>query len=36
MQNEKEERFEDWKGREAIPGRHGGIGPASIACGKNK
>ncbi|KAL0863487.1 hypothetical protein Bca101_042605 [Brassica carinata] len=32
MQNEKEERFEDWKGREAIPGKHGGIGPASIAC----
>lgn len=36
MKNEIEERFEDWKGREAIPGKHGGIGPASIACGKNK
>ncbi|KAF8102212.1 hypothetical protein N665_0200s0006 [Sinapis alba] len=32
MQNEIEERFEDWKGRQAIPGKHGGIGPASIAC----
>ncbi|CAF1831349.1 hypothetical protein F2Q70_00025568 [Brassica cretica] len=32
MKNEIEERFEDWKGREAIPGKHGGIGPASIAC----
>ncbi|KAH0918535.1 hypothetical protein HID58_026195 [Brassica napus] len=32
MKNEIEERFEDWKGREAIPGKHGGIGPAAIAC----
>lgn len=35
MQNEME-KFEDWKGREAIPGRHGGIGAASIDCGNNE
>lgn len=36
MQNEMEEKFEDWKGRDAIPGKHGGFGAASIACGKKK
>lgn len=35
MQNEME-NFEDWRGREAIPGKHGGIGAASIACGKKE
>lgn len=34
MQNEMEEKFEDWRGKEAIPGKHGGIRAASIACGK--
>ncbi|CAH2052328.1 unnamed protein product [Thlaspi arvense] len=32
MQNEMEEKFEDWRGKEAIPGKHGGIKAASIAC----
>ncbi|KAL0788565.1 hypothetical protein Bca101_004811 [Brassica carinata] len=32
MQNEMEEKFEDWRGKEAIPGKHGGIRAASIAC----
>ncbi|ESQ37072.1 hypothetical protein EUTSA_v10003068mg [Eutrema salsugineum] len=27
-----EEKFEDWRGREAIPDKHGGIKAASIAC----
>ncbi|KAL1192089.1 Protein NRT1/ PTR FAMILY 4.2 [Cardamine amara subsp. amara] len=27
-----EEKFEDWTGRETIPGKHGGIRAASIAC----
>lgn len=35
MENEMEEKFEDWRGREAIPGKHGGIRAASIACGKS-
>ncbi|ESQ29450.1 hypothetical protein EUTSA_v10024047mg [Eutrema salsugineum] len=32
MENEMEEKFEDWRGKETIPGKHGGIRPASIAC----
>ncbi|CAN6812357.1 unnamed protein product [Brassica oleracea] len=32
MQNEMEEKFEDWRGKEATPGKHGGIKAASIAC----
>ncbi|CAN8258191.1 unnamed protein product [Cochlearia groenlandica] len=32
MENEIEKKFEDWKGREAIPGSHGGKGAAAIAC----
>lgn len=36
MKNEIEERFEDWKGREVIFGKYGGIGLVVIVCGKNK
>ncbi|VVA99874.1 unnamed protein product [Arabis nemorensis] len=32
MENDMEEKFEDWRGKEAIPGEHGGIKAASIAC----
>ncbi|KAF2577801.1 hypothetical protein F2Q68_00003454 [Brassica cretica] len=32
QKNEMEEKFEDWRGKEAIPGKHGGIRAASIAC----
>ncbi|KAL1194259.1 Protein NRT1/ PTR FAMILY 4.1 [Cardamine amara subsp. amara] len=32
MQNEMEEKFENWRGEEAISGKHGGIKAASIAC----
>ncbi|CAA7018364.1 unnamed protein product [Microthlaspi erraticum] len=33
MENEiMEERFEDWRGRETIPGKHGGVRAASVAC----
>ncbi|KAJ0248910.1 Protein NRT1/ PTR FAMILY 4.1 [Hirschfeldia incana] len=32
MQNEMEEKFEDWRGKEAIPGKHGGVRAASVAC----
>ncbi|VVA99426.1 unnamed protein product [Arabis nemorensis] len=32
MQTDMEEKFEDWRGKEAIPGKHGGIKAASIAC----
>ncbi|KAG7626527.1 MFS transporter superfamily [Arabidopsis thaliana x Arabidopsis arenosa] len=32
MENDMEEKFEDWKGKEAIPGKHGGIRAASIVC----
>lgn len=34
MQSDMEEKFEDWRGKEAIPGKHGGIKAASITCGK--
>lgn len=34
MENEMEDKFEDWKGKEAISGKHGGIRAASIVCGK--
>lgn len=30
-----EERFEDWRRRETIPGKHGGVRAASVACGKS-
>ncbi|CAN8244960.1 unnamed protein product [Cochlearia groenlandica] len=33
MNIEIEEKFEDWRGRETILGKHGGIRAASIACG---
>lgn len=33
MQVEIEEKFEDWRGKEAISGKHGGIKAAFIACG---
>ncbi|CAH2047618.1 unnamed protein product [Thlaspi arvense] len=32
MENEMEEKIEDWRGRETIPDKHGGIRAASIAC----
>ncbi|CAE5972120.1 unnamed protein product [Arabidopsis arenosa] len=32
MQVEIEEKFEDWRGKEAISGKHGGIKAAFIAC----
>lgn len=34
MQNEMQEKFEDWRGKETITGKHGGIKAASLACGK--
>lgn len=35
MENEiLEEKFIDWRGRDTIPGKHGGIRAASIAYGK--
>ncbi|CAA7023718.1 unnamed protein product [Microthlaspi erraticum] len=32
MQNEMQEKFEDWRGKETITGKHGGIRAASLAC----
>ncbi|XP_010532920.1 PREDICTED: protein NRT1/ PTR FAMILY 4.2-like [Tarenaya hassleriana] len=32
MEDEMKERFEDWRGREAVPEKHGGIRAATIAC----
>ncbi|EOA34799.1 hypothetical protein CARUB_v10022376mg [Capsella rubella] len=32
MENEMEEKFENWRGRETIPDKHGGIRAASIIC----
>ncbi|CAN8258193.1 unnamed protein product [Cochlearia groenlandica] len=32
MQNEMEEKFKDWRGKEAIPDKHGGVKAAFIVC----